>query len=340
MKSFRILAVSILLLAAGLPLTAQQYKVTGKIPIPGDWGWDYLLADGENRVLYVSHGTQVELIDLDSEKIIGKIDGMMHIHGIALAKELTRGFISDGGENDVVVFDMKSHAVLQKVKAGTNPDGILYDPATKRVFAFNGKSADATAIDAATGKVLGTIPVGGKPEFPVSDGKGNVYANIEDKNEIIKIDPQALTVTARWAIAPCEGPSGLAMDIASNRLFAVCDEKKMVVVDAGAGKVVTTVAIGDGPDAAAYDPDNKLVFSSNGAGTLTVVKQESADKYTVLDNVKTEKSARTMALDSKTRKIYLPAAEFGPPPAPTADNPHPRGKAVPGSFHLVVVSPS
>ena len=340
MKCFRILAVSVLLLAAGLPLTAQQYKVTGTIPIPGDWGWDYLLADGANRVLYVSHGTQVELLDLDSEKVTGKIDGMMHIHGIALANELNRGFISDGGENNVVVFDMKSHAVLQKVKTGTNPDGILYDPASKRVFAFNGKSADATAIDAATGNVLGTIPVGGKPEFPVSDGKGNVYANIEDKNEIIKIDPQALKVLAHWSIAPCEGPSGLAMDIASNRLFAVCDEKKMVVVDAGTGKVVTTVAIGDGPDATAYDPDKKLVFSSNGAGTLTVVKQESADKYTVLDNVKTEKSARTMALDPKTHKIYLPAAQFGAPPAPTADNPHPRGKAVPGSFHLIVVSPS
>src|SRR5579862_2599077 len=167
MKRLRILAISFLLVAAGLPLLAQQYKVTGSIPIPGDWGWDYLTADGANRLLYVSHGTQVELLDLDSGKVIGKIDGMMHIHGIALASDLNRGFISDGGENDVVVFDLKSHAVLDKVKAGTNPDGIVYDPATKRVFAFNGKSADATAIDAATGKVLATIPVGGKPEFPV-----------------------------------------------------------------------------------------------------------------------------------------------------------------------------
>jgi DNA-binding beta-propeller fold protein YncE len=188
--------------------------------------------------------------------------------------------------------------------------------------------------------VLGTIPLGGKPEFPVSDGKGSVFANVEDKNEIVKIDPQALKVTAHWDIKPCEGPSGLAMDIASNRLFAVCDEKKMVVVDAGTGKVVTTVAIGDGPDATYYDADSKLVFSSNGAGTLTVVKQESADKYSVIQTVNTEKSARTMALDSKTKKIYLPAAQFGAPPAPTADNPHPRPKAVPGTFHLVVVSPS
>jgi DNA-binding beta-propeller fold protein YncE len=175
----------------------------------------------------------------------------------------------------------------------------------------------------------------------VSDGKGNVYANIEDKNEIVKIDPQAMKVMAHWPAAPCEGPSGLAMDLASNRLFSVCDEKKMVVVDAGSGKVVTTVAIGEGPDAAAWDADQKLVFSSNGQdGTLTVVKQDSADKYTVVDNVKTEKSARTMALDPKTKKIYLPAAKFGPAPAATADNPHPRPKIVPGTFHLVVLSPS
>jgi YVTN family beta-propeller protein len=332
--------LALLLLSVALPLQAQQYKVTGTIPIAGDWGWDYLAADGANRMLYVSHGTQVELLDLNTEQVVGKIDGMKHIHGIALANDLNRGFISDGGEDDVVVFDLKTHAVLQKVKAGTNPDGILYDPPSKRVFAFNGRSNDATAIDAATGKVLGTIPVGGKPEFPVSDGEGNVYANIEDKSEIIRLDPQGLKVTARWPIAPCEEPSGLAIDVAGKRLFAVCDNQKMAVVDASSGKVVTTLAIGDGPDAVGYDADNKLVFSSNGAGTLTVVKQESADKYTVAQTLDTEKSARTMTIDSKTHKIYLSAAKFGPPPAPTADNPHPRPKAIPGTFHLVVVSPN
>jgi len=341
MKRSPMVAIAFLLLSMALPLPAQQYKVTGTIPIAGDGGWDYVLADGPSRVLYVSHGTQVELLDLDSEKVTGKIDGMKRIHGIALASDLNRGFISDGGSDEVVVFDLKTHEVLQKVKTGTNPDGILYDPSSKRVFAFNGRSNDATAIDAATGKVLGTIPVGGKPEFPVSDGKGNVYANVEDKNEIVKIDPQGLKVTAHWPAEPCQGPSGLAIDLASKRLFAVCDEKKMVVVDPGSGKVVTTVAIGDGPDAAAWDAENKLVFSSNGQdGTLTVIKQDSADKYTVVENVNTEKSARTMALDPKTHKIYLPAAKFGPPPPATADNPHPRPKVIPGSFHLVVVSPS
>jgi YVTN family beta-propeller protein len=329
-----------LLLFVSSALYAQQYKVTGTIAIAGDWGWDYLVADGPSRVLYVSHGTQVELLDLDKETIVGKIDGMKRIHGIALAHDLNRGFISDGGDDDVVVFDLKSHAVLQKVKAGANPDGILYDPASKRVFAFNGRSSDVTAIDAASGKVLGTIPVGGKPEFPVSDGQGSVFANIEDKSEIVKIDPQSLKVIARWPLAPCEQPSGLAIDVSNQRLFAVCDDQKMAVVNAASGKIVTTVAIGDGPDAAAFDPETKLVFSSNGAGTLTVVKQQSADRYSVAQTVTTEKSARTMALDPKTKKIYLSAAKFADAPAPTADNPHPRPKAIPGSFHLVVVSPN
>jgi len=333
-------ALSLFLLFLPAALHAQQYKVTGTIPIPGDWGWDYLLADGANRLLYVSHGTQVELLDLDSEKVVGKIDGMQRIHGIALAPEFNRGFISDGGSDNVVIFDLKTHAVIDKVKAGTNPDGILYDPASKRVFAFNGRSSDATAIDAASGKVVGTIPLGGKPEFPVTDAKGNVFANIEDKSEIVKIDPQGLKVVARWSIAPCEEPSGLAIDVANQRLFAVCDNQKMAVVDTASGKVVTTVPIGEGPDAAYYDADTKLAFSSNGSGTLTVVKQEGADKYSVAQTVTTEKSARTMALDPKTKKIYLPAAQFGERPAPTADNPHPRPKMVPGTFHLVVLSPS
>lgn len=333
-------AFLVLALFASAALHAQSYKVSGSIPIPGDSGWDYLLGDGESRILYVSHGVEVVLLDLDSEKITGKIEGMKRIHGIALAHEFNRGFISDGGSDEVVVFDLKSHQVLDKVKAGTNPDGILYDPASKRVFAFNGRSSNATAIDAKNGKVAGTIPLDGKPEFPVSDGHGNVYVNIEDKSEIQKIDPKALKVTATWSIAPCEEPSGLAIDVKNHRLFPVCDNQKMAVVDASSGKVVTTVPIGDGPDAAYFDADKRVVFSSNGAGTLTVVKQESADKYVVVDNVKTERSARTMAMDPKTKKIYLPAASFGEAPAPTADNPHPRPKMMPGTFHLVVVSPS
>jgi DNA-binding beta-propeller fold protein YncE len=335
----RLVAVALLSLGMTLTATAQHYKVSGQIPIGGEGGWDYLYADSANRTLYVTHGTEVEIVDLDSDKVVGKITGLKGVHGVVAVDDLNRGFISDGKENTVVVFDLKSHDVLQKVKVGTNPDGMLYDAASKRIFVFNGRSNDATAIDAASGEVAGTLEVGGKPEFPASDGAGNVFVNIEDKNEMVQLDPTTLKVKNRWKLSPCESPSGLAFDNSGRRLFAVCDGKKMVVVDADSGKVVSTVAIGDGPDAAAYDPANKLIFSSNGEGTLTVVKQDSPDKYTVVENLPTEKSARTMALDTKTHKVYLSAAELGPRPAPTADNPHPRPAIKSGTFHLIVVSP-
>jgi YVTN family beta-propeller protein len=263
---------------------------------------------------------------------------MKRIHGIAVANDLNRGYISDGDDDVVLIFDLKSNAVLQKVPAGKNPDGILYDPYSRRVFAFNGRSNDVTAIDAASGKVAGTIALDGKPEFPVSDGKGNVYANIEDKSEIVQLDPQTLKVKKTWPLSSCEEPSGLAIDLEARRLFPVCSNNKMAVVNADSGQVIATVAIGDGPDAAAYDPGSKLVFSSNGSGTLTVVGQSSPDKYSVLENVPTERSARTMTLDTRTHKIYLSAAQLGATPEATADNPHPRPKIVPDSFHILVVS--
>ena len=333
------LMAGLVLLACSPVLNAQQYAISGRIPLEGDGGWDYLFADSANGQLYVSHGTEVDLVDLASEKPTGKITGMKRIHGIAVASDLNRGYISDGGDDDVVVFDLKSRQVLQKVPAGKNPDGILYDPYSKRVFAFNGRSNDVTAIDAASGKVVGTIALDGKPEFPVSDGKGNVYVNIEGKSEIAQIEPQALKVRKTWPLSPCEEPSGLAIDLEARRLFSVCSNNKMAVVNADSGQVVTTVAIGNGPDAAAYDPGRKLVFSSNGEGTLTVVKQDSPDKYTVLATVPTERSARTMTLDARTHKIYLSAAQLGATPEATADNPRPRPKVAPGSFHVLVVSP-
>jgi len=331
--------ITALLLLGSLAVDAQQYKISGRIPFPGEGGWDYLAVDSANRRLYVSHSTQVEVVDLDSEKPVAKITGMKRIHGIAVANDFNRGYISDGGDDVVVIFDLKSDAVLQKVPAGKNPDGILYDPYSKRVFAFNGRSNDATAIDAASGKVAGTVALDGKPEFPVSDGKGNVYVNIEDKSEIAQLDPQTLKVKKTWSLSPCEEPSGLAIDLEARRLFSVCSNNKMAVVNADSGQVIATVAIGNGPDAAGYDPARKLVFSSNGEGTLTVVRQDSPDKYTVLENVPTEKSARTMSLDTKTHKIYLSAAQLGAAPEATADNPHPRPKIIPDSFHVLVLSP-
>lgn len=333
------LFIGLLLLGLSLQGNAQHYKVSGRIPLGGEGGWDYLFADSANGQLYVSHGTQVEVVDLASEKPVAKITGMKRIHGIAVANDLNRGYISDGGDDVVLIFDLKSNAVLQKVPAGKNPDGILYDPYSRRVFAFNGRSNDVTAIDAASGKVAGTIALDGKPEFPVSDGKGNVYANIEDKSEIVQLDPQTLKVKKTWPLSPCEEPSGLAIDLEARRLFSVCSNNKMAVVNADSGQVIATVAIGDGPDAAAYDPGSKLVFSSNGSGTLTVVGQSSPDKYSVLENVPTERSARTMTLDTRTHKIYLSAAQLGATPEATADNPHPRPNIVPDSFHILVVSP-
>jgi len=333
------LMAGLVLLACSVALNAQQYAISGRIPLEGDSGWDYLFADSVNGQLYVSHGTEVDVVDLASEKPAGKITGMKRIHGIAVANDLNRGYISDGGDDDVIIFDLKSHEVLQKVPAGKNPDGILYDPYSKRVFAFNGRSNDVTAIDAASGKGAGTIALDGKPEFPASDGKGNLYVNIEDKSEIVQIDPQTLKVKKTWSISPCEEPSGLAIDLEARRLFSVCSNNKMAVVNADSGQVITTVAIGNGPDAAAYDPGRKLIFSSNGEGNLTVVRQDGPDKYTVIATVSTERSARTMALDAKTHKIYLSAAQLGAAPEATPDNPHPRPKMVPGSFHVLVVSP-
>lgn len=318
---------------------APQYHVTKKISLPGPGGWDYATADSSNRKLYVSHATVVDVLDLDSGKMVGEIPDTNGVHGIAIADDLGRGFISAGRDNEVVIFDLKSLKTIGRAKTGTNPDGIVYEPVTQRVFAFNGRSNDATAIDAKTGQVAGTIALAGKPEFPVVDGRGNLFVNIENKNEILHIDPKSLSVKARWSIAPAESPSGLAIDTTNHRLFSVCDGKVMVVLDYDDGKVVTTVPIGDGPDAARFDPGTHLVFSPNGEdGTLTVVKEESKNKFSVISTIPTEKGARTMAIDLKTHKIYLPDAEFGPAPAATSSNPHPRRSIVPGTFKLLVVS--
>lgn len=317
---------------------ATSYKVEKSIAVPGEGSWDYLTADSQNRRLYVSHGTKVDVLNLDTGAVIGRIPNTNGVHGIAIANDLHRGFVSDGRDNQVTIFNLKTLAVISTVKAGTNPDAILYDPFSQRVFAFNGRSNDMTAIEAATGKVAGTVPLGGKPEFAVTDAQGNVYVNIEDKSELVHFDPKTLTIKEHWPLAPCDSPSGLAIDPKNQRLFPVCDKKIMAVVDAGSGKVITTVPIGEGPDAAAFDPERKLVFSSNGEGTLTVVQQETPNTYTVAQTAKTQRGARTMAIDLKTHKVYLSVSEFGPAPAASADNPRPRPKILPGSFKLLVVS--
>ena len=337
-KPSRFLGFSLLLLfATTLAVAADSgYHLINTFKIGGDGGWDYLIADSSARRVYISRATHVIVIDADSGKPVGDIPDTPGVHGIALAPELGRGFISNGRENTVTIFDLKTLKAITKVKAGENPDAILYDPASKRVFAFNGRSHDATAIDAASGSVLGTIKLEGKPEFAVSDGKGGVFVNIEDKSQIDAIDPAKLEIKASWPLAPCDEPSGLAIDRKNHRLFAGCDNKMMAVVDADTGKVIATPAIGEGVDANAFDPGTALAFASCGEGVLTIVHEESPTKFSVTENVATQSGARTMALDEKTHNVYLVTAKFGPPPAPTADNPHPRRSILPDTFVVLV----
>lgn len=330
--------VLVLMIAAvALAAAGPGYKVVNTFKVGGDGGWDYLIADAAARRLYVSRATHVIVLDIDSGKTVGDIADTPGVHGIALAPELGRGFTSNGREGTVSIFDLKTLATISKVKAGENPDAILYDPATQRVFTFNGRSQDSTAIDAAKGTVLGTIKLDGKPEFAASDGKGEIFVNIEDKSELTAIDANKLVVKSTWPLAPCESPSGLSMDRKNRRLFAGC-EKMMAVVNADTGKVLATPAIGDGVDATRFDDETGLAFASCGEGVLTVVREESPEKFSVAENVPTQQGARTMALDSKTHNVYLVTAKFGPPPAPTADNPHPRHSILPDSFVVLVVA--
>lgn len=327
----------VLSLTAVVWAAGPGYQVVNTYKLGGDGGWDYLTTDSDARRLYISRGTHVMVIDLDSGKSVGDIADTPGVHGIALAPELGRGFVSNGREGTVSIFDMKTLATSSKVKVGENPDAILYDPATKRVFTFNGRSQDSTAIDATTGKVLATIKLDGKPEFAASDAKGEVFVNIEDKSELTVIDPNKLEVKTKWPLAPCTEPSGLSIDRKNRRLFVGCDNKMMAVVDADSGKVLATPAIGEGVDATAFDDGTGLAFASCGEGVLTVVKSDSPTSYSVAEDVKTQQGARTMALDSKTHNAYVVTAKFGPPPAATADNPHPRRSIVPDSFVVLVV---
>jgi DNA-binding beta-propeller fold protein YncE len=328
---------ALLLLVLAAAFAQSGYHQLKKIGIPGDGFWDYLIADGATGRVFVSHGTEVDVVDSKKGEVTGKIEGLKLVHGIALAPEFNRGFISDGAANQVVIFDLTTLAKVGAVAAGTNPDGIIYDPGTKRVFAFNGRSASATAVDAEKGTLAGTVILEGKPEFPVADGKGHVYVNIEDKSEVMDIDSKTLTVVHKWPLAPCEEPSGMAMDTKTRRLFSGCDNKMMAVMDADTGKVVTTVPIGDGVDATWFDPGTKYVLNSCGQdGVLTVIHEDSPDKYAVVENVKTEKAARTMALDPKTHNIYLAVAQVEMlPPAEGDAKGRPRRKITPGTFGLL-----
>jgi len=323
-------------LAASSVVQAQAatpgYHVIHRINTGGEGGWDYITVDPEGNRLFVSRGTHAMVIDLGRDSVVGDIPNTGGIHGVALAPELNRGFTTNGRDTSVTIFDYNTLALIAVVKIpGRGPDAILYDPVTRRLFTFNGGTSNATAIDASNGTVVGTVDLGGRPEAAVSDG-GKAYVNLEDKSQIAVFDPKTLAVLARWPLAPCEEPSGLAIDHVHQRLFAGCGNKTMAIVDMRTGKVVASPAVGDGVDAAGFDPGTQLAFTSNGEGTITVVHEDTPDKYTVVQTVPTQRGARTMAVNPKTHRLYTVTAEFGPAPAPTADRPRPRPPMLPGTF--------
>ena len=318
-----------------LPAVAQKsYKLADRVKLGGEGGWDYLTYDPNGGRVFITRGTHVMVVDAKTLKPTGDITGLQGVHGVAIAQELGKGYISSGGDNMLVIFDLKTLAVLDKVKVGERPDAILYDPSAKRVYTFNAKTQDSTVFDAKAGKVIGSVALGGKPETGVADGKGNVYVNIEDKSEIVRIDTAKLTVAEHYPMAGCDEPSALAFDVAHRRLFAGCASKIVAVVDPDAGKLVTTVEIGGGVDAGAFNPKTQQVFMSCGAdGVVTVIHEDSPNKYSIVQSVPTAKSARTMALDEASSTIYTVAAQFDPTPPPAGQ----RRKVLPETFELLVV---
>jgi outer membrane protein assembly factor BamB len=314
------------------------YRLMKKAVLGGDGTWDYLFADASSQRVFISRATHTMVVDGDGN-LLGDIPKTDGVHGIAVSTEINRGFTSNGRANTVTLFNLKTLQATGEVKVnGENPDTLIYDPASKRVFTFNGRSEDATAIDASTGEVAGMIKLGGKPETAQADGAGHIYVNIEDKSQIVAFDSKALKVLDTWSIAPCDSPSGMAIDIAHHRLFSGCHNKMMVMVDSTNGKVVATVPIGDGVDADAFDPGTGFAFASCGDGTITVAHEDSPDRLTVADTIMTQRGARTMTVDTKTHNVYTVTADFGPVPAATPDNPRPRASMVPNSFTLLIYS--
>ncbi len=305
----------------------------------GDGGWDYLSADAAGHRLFISRSDRVLVMDTRDGKLIGTIADTAGVHGIALAPELGKGYTSNGRADSVTEFDLATLKPTRTIAiSGHNPDAILFDAASQRVFTFNGRSEDISVIDVHSAKVVATIPVNGKPEFAAADGKGRIFVNIEDTAELTAIDAKTAKVTSTWKLPDCEEPTGLALDIQQQRLFSTCQNGHLVVTDAQSGKHIATVPIGKGPDAAAFDIERKLVLSSNGEdGTLTIIQQIDRDHYKVLSNTPTQKSARTMALDQTTHRIYLAAADFGPTPPATPEQAHPRAPLLPNSFSILVL---
>ncbi len=309
--------------------------MTRKLLIGGEGGWDYLVVDEAARRLYVTHNDRVHVLNADTLDVVGVVFKTEGVHGVAIASELGRGFASNGRASTVSIFDLNTLKVMKEVAVGKNPDAIRFDSSSKRVFVFNGVSHDASVIDAATGEVIATIPLGGKPEFSVADGLGHVYVNNEDTSEVMVIDSKTLEVLSRWPIAPGESPTGLAIDLKNRRLFSVTRNKFMIVLDADDGRVLASLPIGGGCDGCMFDPERKLVFASNGEGTLTIVREDSPDSFSILDTIATQRGARTMTIDLRTHALFLPTAEYGPTPEPTVEQPRPRPPILPNTFVIL-----
>lgn len=335
------------LLCLALPAVAAKtpqmpkYAVTDHIALSGDTGWDYLFADTLDRRLYVAHGTEVQVVDMDSRKLLGSITGINGAHGVAVAHDFGHGFATSGRDSSVVMFDLKTFAVLKRLTApgGRGCDAIVYEPASHYVYSFNGSTRNATAFHAETGDVMNTVDLEGAPEFGVVDGRGAVFVNNADSSWVAGFDAKDKKPRVRWRIAPGEGPSGLAYDPVEGLLFSVCDNKLMAIVEVHTGKLLQTLPIGSGVDGVAFDPVTRMVFAScGGDGTMVIAAEESAKHFVIHQTVPTAKGARTVAIDTKTHLVYTCTAKFGPPPAATAERPHPRASVVPGSFEVLVLS--
>lgn len=327
--------------ASHLPATPQSsgssgYHLVKKVKLGGSGGWDYLEVDPATHRLFISRGTHVIVVDPEQGKIIGDIPDTKGVHGIAMADEFNRGYTTNGGTSDSTNFDLTSLKVLGKTKTDKDSDAVIYDPFSKRVFAFNGDGNTSSAIDAASGKLVGTFPLGGGPEFGASDGKGKIFVNLEDKSSLVKFDAKTLKIENTWPLAPCESPSGLAIDAANEILIVGCHNKVMAFVDGSTGKVLGTVPIGQGVDANRFDPGTGFAFASCGDGTLTIAHEDSPTKFSLVEMIQTQRGARTMALDYATHTVYLVTGEFGPAPAATTENPRPRPTMIPDTFTLLV----
>ena len=323
-------------LLVAMAFAATGFKVINKVKVGGTGGWDYVTLDPVNRRVYASHAGNVEVVDIDAGKAVGQITQLHGVHGIAVAPDLNKGFISNGQSNSVTVFDLKTLAKTGEPATGQNPDSICFEPKTQRIFTFNGRSNDSTAINAKTNEIVGSFPVGQKPEFCVVDGTGKLYVNIEDTAEVVEIDAAKPAVTRRASLAPCEGPSGLAIDVKNKKLFSVCGNKMMAVTDIATMKMIATPAVGAGTDGAGFDIGLGYAYSSNGGdGTLSIVTLVNG-KYEAIDTVPTERGARTMTVDQKLHRVILPGAEFGPP-AESKDGKKGRPQVIPDTFHLTVV---